>query len=156
MCGCPVSGGWRLGKYGGPVARAAVATSPPMWPPRHRTTTDTAGRPPTTSRHYQHTALSCGTAHTPCPLLVHRGKDHRRLTSPTGVSTHRLFSSYFLFFLSFFGGGGDLAKGPKSGYPKTKNSTELGHYFWRGDHIHFRKKNPTCHRPGGPPKSSKI
>ena len=59
----------------------------------------------------------------------------------------------------FFGGGGDdLAKRPKPGTPKLKNSVDLGHHFLEGAKIHYRKmkKCPICYRQGRSPKSSKI
>ena len=39
----------------------------------------------------------------------------------------------------FFFGGGRFGKGSKLGHPKTKNSTDLGHYFLGVVQFHFRK-----------------
>ena len=41
----------------------------------------------------------------------------------------RLADPSVVFFFGR-GDGADLAKGPKPGYPKTENATDLGHYFW--------------------------
>ena len=40
-----------------------------------------------------------------------------------------------------FRGGGNLARGPNIGYPKTENSTEI--FFWGWNQIHLRKKIKT-------------
>ena len=47
-------------------------------------------------------------------------------------------------------------KGPKPGYPKTKNSTDLGHYFWETQ-VHLKKREMSDWPPAnGSPKPSKM
>ena len=63
------------------------------------------------------------------------------MSTSTGESSRR-------FFLG--GGGGVLAKAPSQGILKTKNSTDLSHYFLEGPKFTFEKMSDLPSASGVP------
>ena len=69
------------------------------------------------------------------------------------MSRHRHWRIQESFFL---GGGSFFSKGPKPRYPKTKNCTDLGHYFLEGPKFTFENMPDLPPARGVPPPQKKI